>query len=388
MPPVPRRPHLTTSLTSSPCGLGPEDRESYLTLALTPGVGPERLASLLTAFGSPGGALMAPFAFLCAIPGISSNCARAIQAAPRDAGQRLLKAVEQSGGRALLPFDAEFPALLHDIPAPPPFLIATGRFELLQRTAVAIVGSRDHSRYGGEVCRQVALSAAMAGIVVVSGLARGLDAVAHWAALDAGGGTIAVLGNGIDVVYPRANQRLSDAIRRDGLLVSEFLPGERPTPGSFPRRNRLISGLARVTVLIEASVRSGALITAEAALAQGREVMVVPGPITAVTAEGTNGLLRDGATPLTHPSDVLRYYPEVDEVRSNRDQPDGPQGRILTALRLGALHVDELAGTLGLPSGKLLGLLGAMELTGMVRQDPPLTFSIDPLVATGPPVRG
>ena len=375
-------------MTSSAPDLGADDRESYLTLALTPGVGPERLAILLAAFGSPGGALVAPLAFLGTIPGISPSCARAIRSTRRNAGGQLLGAVERLGAQVLLPFDPEYPVLLHDIPSPPPYLIVAGRLELLQRPAVAIVGSRDHSRYGGEVCRRVALTAAAGGVVVVSGLARGLDAVAHQAALDAGGGTIGVLGNGIDVVYPKANQRLYDAIRQEGLLVSEFLPGERPTPGSFPRRNRLISGLARVTVLIEASVRSGALITAEAALAQGREVMVVPGPITSATAEGTNGLIRDGAAPLIHPSDVLRFYPEADGVSSDRPTPAGPQGRVLALLRHGALHVDELAGSLALPPGKLLGLLGAMELSGLVRQDPALVFSIDPLMAVGrPPVR-
>ena len=365
------------SSTSSTPDLGIDDREAYLTLALTPGVGPERLASLLAACGSPGGALVAPFAFLCTIPGISRACAAAIRTGRRDAGGHLLRAVDRLGGRILVPFDPEFPQLLLGIPAPPPFLVAAGRLELLTAPAVAVVGSRDHTRYGADVCRRVALTAALAGVVVVSGMARGLDAVAHRAALEAGGGTIGVLGAGIDVVYPKANLGLYQAMRRDGLLLTEFPPGDRPTAGSFPRRNRLISGLARVTVVVEASVTSGALLTAGSALAQGRDVLVVPGPITSATAGGANRLLRDGAAPLIDPADLLTFYPEVRPVAPTAAGPGGLQARVLAILHEGGRHIDDLCALLDLPPGRLLSLLGAMELMGLVRQAPGLVFSAE-----------
>ena len=183
----------------------------------------------------------------------------------------MLDEVERAGGRALLATDPEFPALLRHIPDPPPVLFALGDLGLLDRPAVAIVGSRDHSAYGAEVCRERSPGRPPpAGLVVVSGMARGLDAVAHAAALDAGGATIGVLGNGLGVIYPAANRALYQRVAADGLLLTEFPPGERPHVGSFPRRNRLISGLARVTVVVEAAEGSGALITAGAALDQGR----------------------------------------------------------------------------------------------------------------------
>ena len=166
---------------------------------------------------------------------------------------------------------------------------------------------------------------AQAGVVIVSGMARGLDAVAHTAALDAGGATIGVLGNGLGVIYPAANRALYERVASDGLLVTEFPPGERPNVGSFPRRNRLISGLSRVTVVVEAAVGSGALITAGAALDQGREVMAVPGNITSPLSAGSNRLIRDGAAPVLEPADLLQHFPEFVRVPSKASlQPVSP----------------------------------------------------------------
>ncbi len=274
----------------------PIHRPAYVALALTPGIGAARLATLLRVFETPDGALQAPFAFLCTLPGISRAAATAIRSARADAGARVLEAIDRLGARCLLPGDPDFPAAFGTIPDPPILLFAQGRLDLLARPAVAIVGSRDHSSYGAEVAALIAGRAAAAGVVVVSGMARGLDAVAHAAALDAKGGTIGVLGNGLGVIYPAANRHLYERVCAAGVLLTEFPPGERPRVGSFPRRNRLISGLGRVTVVIEAAAGSGTLITVEAALDQGREVMAVPGAITSPTSVGTNRLIRDGAS--------------------------------------------------------------------------------------------
>jgi DNA processing protein len=283
-----------------------------------------------------------------------------------------------------MPADPEYPPLLRNIPDPPPVLFALGSAALLLRASAAIVGSRDHSGYGGGVCRTLSAAAAEAGIVVVSGMARGLDAVAHTAALDAGGTTIGVLGNGLGVIYPAANRALYLRVARDGLLVTEFPPGERPTVGSFPRRNRLISGLCRVTVVIEAGVGSGALITAGAALDQGREVMAVPGNITSLVSAGSNRLIRDGAAPVLEPADLLQHFPELVTSPSrtavslpSRPLPDSlsHEERELAAL-LGPnlLHPDELCTRSSRPIGEVLALLGGLEIAGVVERAPGRLF--------------
>jgi DNA processing protein len=219
----------------------------------------------------------------------------------------------------------------------------------------------------------------VAGVVIVSGMARGLDAVAHAAALDSGGSTIGVLGNGHGVIYPSANRKLYERVAAGGLLLSEFPPGERPTAGSFPRRNRLISGLSRVTVVIEAAEGSGALITAGTALDQGREVMAVPGNITSVTSVGCNRLIRDGATPLLEPGDLLQHFPELPhQPRDPSMSITGPEPLPETlsdaerqvALLLGseAIHPDELAGRCHRPIGEVLSILCGLEIAGVAEQ--------------------
>jgi DNA processing protein len=215
-------------------------------------------------------------------------------------------------------------------------------------------------------------------------MARGLDAVAHAAALDAGGITIGVLGNGFGVIYPAANRALYERVAKEGLLLSEFPPGERPHAGSFPRRNRLISGLSRVTIVVEAAIGSGALITAGAALDQGREVMAVPGNITSPLSAGCNRLIRDGAAPALEPADILQHFPEF--VRSpgraaiqpaSRPLPDAlsHEERELAGL-LGPkpIHPDELATRFKRPIGEVLGLISGLEIAGVIEQCPGRLF--------------
>ncbi len=355
------------------------ERLAYLALVQVPGLGPTRLDTLLDVFDSALGAHSAPFAFLCTLPGISAACASAIKQMPLDAGPRLVAAAEEVGARIVVPDDADFPPLLRTIPDPPPVLFALGNLALLARPALAVVGSREHTAYGQTVTRAVAGQAARSGIVVVSGMARGLDAVAHAAALDAGGGTIGVLGNGIGVIYPAANRALYQRVAEAGLLLSEFPPGERPHAGSFPRRNRLISGLARVTLVVEAAVGSGALITAASALDQGREVLAVPGPITSAVSSGCNRLIRDGAAPFLEPIDLFAHYPEVtfapeeaaEASAGARPLPEtltADERRVAGLLGEEPVHVDALAARAGKPVGVLLALLCGLELQGIVEQ--------------------
>lgn len=359
-------------------------RAAWVALALTPGIGPKRFAALLAATETPLGALSAPFAFLCTIPGISRASATAIRETDPADGAQVLERVEELGASALFPDDAEFPASLREIPDAPVLLFSLGRRELLAEPAVAVVGSRDHTPYGAEVCRMVSDAAARAGIVVVSGMARGLDAIAHQAALDQGGPTIGVLGNGLGVVYPAANRALYERVARDGLLLTEFPPGERPHAGSFPRRNRLISGLSRVVVVVEAAITSGALVTVECALAQGKEVLAVPGPISSRTSVGVNRLIRDGATPLLEMADLLAHFPEspthpgtAGETVATAAPVAGrteDERAVMAELAAAGTHLDQVVAALGHPVGEVLGILLDLELAGFVEQLPGRIF--------------
>jgi DNA processing protein len=360
-----------------------QQRLAYLALTQVPGMGPARLDQLLTACHTPLGAHSAPFAFLRDLPGIGRACATAIKETPLDVGRELVERAERLGARVLVPGDDDFPAALRTIPAPPPVLFAQGQLEALDPPAIAIVGSRDHSRYGATVAASVAAEAARAGLVVVSGMARGLDAVAHTAALEAGGTTIGVLGNGLGVIYPAANRALYQRVAADGLLLSEFPPGERPHAGSFPRRNRLISGLARVTLVVEAAVGSGALITADTAADQGRDVVAVPGPITSAQSVGCNRLVRDGATPYLEPADLAPFYPEA-TFRPPECQAGGTtplpatlsplERQVAASVGPGGSDLDSIVGRSGQPVGRVLATLCALELQGVVAQAPGRVF--------------
>ena len=360
-----------------------DERSAYLALALTPGIGSARLHSLLHHFGSALGALSAPFEFLRTAPGISAAAATAIgESRARGVGP-MLSRLDELGAHMLLPDDAGFPAMCRDIPDPPTLHYAQGDLSLLARPAAAIVGSRDHSAYGGRVARMLAAGVAARGITVVSGMARGLDAVAHAGALDAGGPTIGVLGNGLGVIYPAANRALYERVSRHGLLITEFPPGERPALGSFPRRNRLISALARVTVVVEAAQGSGALITVSTALAQGKDVMAVPGTIESPTSVGTNQLIRDGAEPLLTLEDLLAHYPEAAQlepaaaalVQARASLPSLPEGlsaaerRVLELLMPGPCRTDLLLARLQLPMPDALVALSGLEIRGLAAQE-------------------
>src|SRR5213594_802047 len=283
-----------------------EDSEVLATLALSlvPGIGSQRLRALIAAFGSAQAALDAPQSKLAPIVGIGRAAATAIKEARPEDGSRVLERLRELGARVLLAGEPDFPPQLEEIPDPPTVLYVWGDLSLLTRPGVALVGSRDHTSYGAEVAYVLATAVAQRA-VVVSGMARGIDGIVHTAALDGGGGTIGVLGNGFGVIYPAANRALYDRMVAHGCLVTEHPPGERPHAGAFPRRNRVISGLARAVVVVEADVKSGALVTADCGLAQGRPILAVPGPITSRTSTGCNKLIQQGAKPVLCAGDIL-----------------------------------------------------------------------------------
>lgn len=355
----------------------PLERAAWLQLATTPGLGSRRLANLLQRFGTAVAVLDAPRVALVTVDQISSKLARLLQCGSRDEAESMLQRAHEAEQQVLVPPDPEYPAALRSIPDPPPILFAAGRLELLRQPAVAIIGSRSHTRYGADLAAGLAEQAARAGVVVVSGMARGLDALAQTAALDAGGATIGVLGAGVDVVYPSRNRELYRRVRQHGLLLSESPPGTRPTPGSFPRRNRIISGLSAALVVVEAAAGSGTLITVECALEQGREVLAVPGPITSRTSVGTNRLVRDGATPILAVEELpalLGLAPGAPEPLTPPCTLSADEARVFDGLTVEPLHVDELALKLGFPVGTLLGVLLGLELGGLAEQLPGTIF--------------
>jgi len=260
---------------------------------------------------------------------------------------------------------SEFPPLLHAIHDPPPGLFVRGdaELELLRRSTVAVVGARSCSPYGAQVARMLGRELGRTGLVVVSGLARGIDGEAHRGALESGGPTIGVLGCGIDRDYPAAHRELATRIRATGLTVSEYAPGVEPAPWRFPARNRIIAGLSAATVVVEARDRSGALITADLALEEGREVFAVPGEITSALSSGTNDLLKLGAIPLTGPSDVLDVFgltcTELEAVALGTSAE-----AVLARLRDRPASADELARATGLDAGALASALTELELAG------------------------
>jgi DNA processing protein len=265
-----------------------------------------------------------------------------------------------AAGRRFLPRSArEFPPLLRAIHDPPAglFLRGTAEPELLSRTAVAVVGARACSGYGASVARSVGRELAAAGLVVVSGLARGIDAEAHRGALEAEGSTVAVLGCGIDRDYPAAHAELARRVADSGLIVAEYAPGVEPAPWRFPARNRIVAGLCAATVVVEARERSGALITADLALEEGREVFAVPGEITSSLSAGTNSLLKLGAAPLTGSADVLASFGIAPAAAQTERSP---------LLELLPASADELVRRTGLAADEIARTLVELELAGLV----------------------
>ena len=331
----------------------PDQRERHaaLALSLAIGIGSATFTELIARFGSAEQALS--------------------QRSDREAllqNAAVLEARTAASGAALLVLgDAEYPTAFADLEAPPMWTTSIGELRHLGPVGVAIVGTRQATPYGTRIAREVASAVVRAGGVVVSGLARGIDAVAHRAALEAGGATVAVLGTGVDVAYPANHRALHADVAERGLLISEFAPGASASPGSFPRRNRLIAALARVTLVVEAGHRSGALITASQADAIGRDVFAVPGPVDATQSAGCNRLIRDGAQIMTEIADVLQAAGLMVPLASSRaDALVGAPRAVWDALGRGPLDADALAAASRLPARACLATITELELAGLV----------------------
>ncbi len=348
------------------------DWRLWLALRMVHGVGPVVYQALLRAFGTPAEVFAArAHALECA--GVRSDLARAIRGFDDwSAVDAQLERVTRSGAEVVTWADAAYPANLRQIHDPPPFLFVAGALQPCDDTAVAVVGSRQVSAYGLRLAREIAEGLARYGLTVVSGMARGTDAQAHWCTLRAGGRTLAVLGSGVDVIYPNEHHALFQAISHQGAVVSELMMGSQPDAENFPNRNRIISGLALGTVIIEATEKSGSLITATLAAEQGREVFAVPGPIGART-RGTHRLIRDGAKLTECAEDVLEEIaPQLlRRVAARAPVELGPtEAAVVGCMRHDTVHVDAIITRSGLPPGTVLQTLLDLELKGVVQQLP------------------
>jgi DNA processing protein len=354
-----------------------QERVDWLRLIRSRRVGPATFYRLVDECGSAAEALRA-------LPEIAAGAGEAAyRVCPEGVAEAEIRAGEKIGARLLAFGAAEYPRLLAELADPPPILWSLGDPALMLRPAVAVIGARNASSLGARMARAIARDLAEAGIVVVSGLARGIDTEAHRAAL--GGGTVAVMAGGIDVVYPSENADLAGQIGEAGLIVTEQPPGMQPTARHFPRRNRIVSGLCRAVVVVEAAAKSGSLITARTALDQGREVLAVPGHPFDARAAGCNMLIRDGATLVRGGGDVIEALGgDTARVRTAgvgrpaapapsapvRDDPDDLGREILSRLGPSPVAEDQLIRELGLTAAAVAPELTTLELDGRIRRHP------------------
>ncbi len=356
-----------------------QEREAWLALNMVPHVGPAAFALLLGHFGAARRVLKAPLKALERIPNIGPTTAEAIRSFPaEEALAQERKRMAARGLRFLTLQDAEYPAPLREIHQPPPVLYIRGSWLDADRRAMAIVGSRDASPYGRGVADRLACDLAVRGLTIVSGLARGIDAAAHRAALRAGGRTIAVLGAGADIIYPSEHRKLADGIAERGALLSEFPLGTNPHPGNFPQRNRLISGLCLGVIVVEAAVDSGALITANHAVEQGREVFAVPGIARGRLSQGCHRLIKTGAKLTERWEDVMEEIgvqaPSLHETVPELPPVEGEERRVLSRLGEEPVHIDALIAASKLPAPAVAASLLSLEMKGWVKQLSGKTF--------------
>lgn len=346
-----------------------DQRRDWLRLARTPRVGPVTFAQLIAKFGSARDAL-------AALPTISARRGKTALHPPKIADvEAEIQATTAYGARIICAAESDYPPLLKAMSPPPPVITALGNIQIAPQPTVAMVGARDASAAGRKLARDLAASLGKSGFAIVSGLARGIDGEVHAASLQ--GGTVAVLGGGIDHIYPPQHDRLYATIAAEGLIISESFFGYRAQARDFPRRNRIITGLSRGVVVIEAAERSGSLISARTAGEQGREVMAVPGSPLDPRAAGTNRLLREGATLIRNSEDVIEALssfgrtglrapppPGYETETHEGDLPDSQITAVMQALSPSPVSMDEIARAAGIGTARCAAILMELELSG------------------------
>jgi DNA processing protein len=364
----------------APRNLNPAERLDWLRLIRTENVGPVTFYQLLRRFGSAAAALEA-------LPGLATRGGRRLKLTicPRGAAERELSDLDKSGVALVAWGEPDYPAALAALDDAPPLLSVRGRRALLQRPAIAVVGARNASANGRRIARELASELGRHGFIVASGLARGIDAAAHLGSLPTG--TVAVLGGGVDIIYPEENRELYEAIAENGAIIAEPPLGTVPQARHFPRRNRIISGLSLGVVVVEAAARSGSLITARFALDQGREVFAVPGSPLDPRCRGTNDLIRNGATLTETAEDVLQQFPgslisgparpaePASEavplaLPDGRETPESGRSEIVERLGPTPVAVDELVRQCQLSPSMVVTVLLELELAGRLERHP------------------
>jgi len=353
----------------------------WFALKSIPHVGNVTIRRLVDHFGSPERALRASEVELSRVKGVSASAIASILGQEQyPAAEKECELVKRSGARIVTFPSPEYPRLLLQIPACPPFLYVKGEIRPLE-TAVAIVGSRRASPYGLATTATLARELALRGITIVSGMARGIDAVAHRCALAEGGRSIGVLGCGIDIVYPVENRRLYTDMADKGALVSEFPMGTLPLAENFPRRNRIISGLSGGVLIVEAAEGSGSLITAQYALEQGRDVFAVPGSIRSPLSRGANRLIKQGAKLVESVEDILDELPQrtggTEVIPQTRFSFSPHEATIYSLLSDTPLHIDAIVEKCALTVGEVSAILLRLEVQGVITQLPGKLFSLE-----------
>ena len=349
-----------------------DDKKYWVGFNLIKGIGAVRMQGLIAYFGDLDSAWRADPAAL-AEAGLGAKVIERVVAARQTVNlDQVWTKIESQGIKILTWQDEAYPSRLKEIDQPPPVLYLRGEYLQDDLFAVAIVGTRRVTAYGRQITEELAGFLASNGITVVSGLARGVDIIAHQSALKAGGRTIAVLGSGVDKIYPPEHMKTAEQMLERGAIVSDYAPGTPPDASNFPPRNRIISGLSLAVVVIEAGETSGALITAEFAAEQGREIFAVPGSILAPQSKGTNKLIQNGAQPLLSVDDLMQAldFSRIGEHKAARKiiPTDETEARLMNVLGAEPLHVDEIRNQADLPIEKVSATLALMELKGMVRQ--------------------
>ncbi|HEX2826360.1 MAG TPA: DNA-processing protein DprA [Burkholderiales bacterium] len=348
-----------------------EELEAWMTLALAPGLSADAFRKLLVAFGGPQQVLRANRAALArVVPAEAADAALA--PVPRELMQAVGAWLDDPLNRLLTYADSVYPQTLLQMPDPPPVLYVKGRVDLLNGRALAIVGSRNATRQGAEHAESFAHTVADAGFTIVSGLAQGIDAAAHRGGLKGKASTVAVAGTGLDTVYPARNHDLAHAIASQGCLISEFPLGTPPLPANFPRRNRIIAGLARGCLVVEAAVASGSLITARLANEQGKEVFAIPGSIHSPLSKGCHALIKQGAKLVETAQDILEELGMASGARTRRNDPsaDADTDPLLDALGYDACDIDMLAARTGIPAQDIAARITEWEIDGVVEALP------------------
>jgi len=345
-----------------------------LTLLTVPGVGRGRYWKLIRRFHTPTAVLQATLGELESVPEIGRKVASAIkQGGNKDRAEEAVARIAEFDWHVLFADTDDFPTMLREIPDPPPVLFARGQPLSDEDKCMAIVGTRHASETGRRFTTHLAGRLAQSGIVVVSGMAEGIDTAAHYGSLNAEGRTIAVWGTSLDIVYPSSNRDLATRILEKGTVLSEYLPGQGPDKSTFPDRNRIISGLSEGVVVVEAGRKSGALITAELALQQGRELFAVPGPPGIERSIGTNELLKRGARVVTTVDDIFEELPRLrgqvssSRFRAQADVTESEQ-RMIQLLEDGPKQIDQLSRAMHIPVAELLEYLLALEMKGFVQE--------------------